>query len=472
MTLKEYRDNLLNKKFSAVEFISEIFQDIEENKQINAFLTLNKENALKKAKEIDEKIGRGEEISILEGAPYSVKDNILVKGCRTTAGSKILSDYFATYNATVIEKLNAKGAIMLGKTNLDEFAMGSSTENSAFGPTKNPLNLNFVPGGSSGGSAAAVAKGWGIFSLGSDTGGSIRQPASFCGVFGLKPTYGRVSRWGLIAMASSLDQIGPLGKTTDDIALILEIISGKDELDATTVKKDFCWEGQFNKKDFIRNIKIGLPKEYFQEGLDLRIKHKIWEIVTKLENLGAKVVDISLPLTSFALAIYYIIMPAEVSSNLARYDGVKYGYYYQNQTSDIIDYYAKTRDKGFGPEVKRRLLIGTFVLSAGYAEKFYLKAQKVRKALVGDFKEAFSKVDLILTPTSPTLAFEIGERTQDPLSMYLADIYTVSANLVGIPALSIPIGKIEKLPVGLQLMASWWEEEKMLKLSKIIESLN
>lgn len=474
MTIKDYHNNLINKKFSAKEYISGIFQDIESSltsRSVNAFLSLHKEEALKKASEIDFKISKREQIGVLEGVPYAVKDNILIKGYKATAASRILANYYATYNATVIEKLNNSGAIILGKTNLDEFAMGSSTENSAFGPTKNPFDLTRVPGGSSGGSAAAVAKEWGLFALGSDTGGSIRQPASFCGVFGLKPTYGRVSRWGLIAMASSLDQIGPFAGSTDDIAFVLEAISGKDELDATSREKKFYWQEDFDQKEFIKNIKIGLPKEYFKQGLDPKIETSVKQVVAKLENLGAKVIDISLPLTPYVLAIYYIIMPAEVSSNLARYDGIKYGHAYKNGVNDIIDYYSQTREEGFGVEAKRRLLIGTFVLSAGYSDKFYLKAQEVKNALISDFMEAFSKVDIIITPTSPTLPFKIGERSQDPLSMYLADIYTVSANLTGIPAISIPIGKINGLPVGLQLMGDWWDEEKMLKLSKAIEHL-
>jgi len=472
MTLREFRDNLTNKKFSATEFISGIFDNIEkENSVFNVFLSLFKNEALKKAYLIDEKIKKGESLKILEGVPYSVKDNILIKRTKTTAGSKMLENYIAPYNATVIEKLNNLGAIALGKTNLDEFAMGSSTENSAFGPTKNPYDQNYVAGGSSGGSAASVAKKWGLFSLGSDTGGSVRQPAAFCGVFGLKPTYGRISRWGLIAMASSLDQIGILANSTDDIALVLQEICGKDDFDSTSRQKDFIWQQDFDRQLFLKNLKIGLPKEYFQEGLDPKIEKQIKIIVEKLESLGAKIVDISLPLTPYALAIYYIIMPAEVSSNLARYDGIKYGYSFNNGTTDIIDFYRKTRLYGFGKEAQRRILLGTFVLSVGYAEKFYLKAQQIQKALINDFKRAFTAVDILITPTTPTTAFKIGEKTKDPLSMYLADIYTVSANLTGIPAISIPCGMVNNLPVGLQLMAPWWQEEKMLKLSKVIEEI-
>lgn len=474
MTIKEYHNNLVSKKFSAAEFVSGIFRDIEkENDYLNVFLSLYKEEALLKAKKVDEKLNRGEAIGILEGAPYAVKDNILIKNTKTTAGSKMLENYIAPYDATVIEKLNAEGAIALGKTNLDEFAMGSSTENSAFGPTKNPYDATRVAGGSSGGSAAAVAKNWAVFSLGSDTGGSVRQPASFCGVFGLKPTYGCLSRWGLIAMASSLDQIGIFANSTDDIAIVLKVLSGKDELDATSQDKTFNWEGRdFDIKNFLKNIKIGLPAEYFQEGLNSEIKKIVKEKIGKLEQLGVKVLDISLPLTPYALAVYYIIMPAEVSSNLARYDGIKYGYTFsKEQTKDLIDYYMKTRSEGFGAEAKRRILLGTFVLSHGYADKFYLKANEIRNLMIQEFQEAFKQVDIIITPTSPTLPFKIGEKIKDPLSMYLADIYTVSANLAYIPALSVPAGKIGALPVGLQLMGAWWEEEKMLKLSKVIESL-
>lgn len=472
MNIKEYHNNLIKKNFSVTEFIRGIFNNIEkENSSLNIFLSLHKETALQKAKKIDHKIEQGEKIGILEGVPYAVKDNILIKGYTSTAASKILQNYIATYNATVIEKLNYVGAIVLGKTNLDEFAMGSSTENSAFGVTKNPFDEKLVPGGSSGGSAAAVAKDWGLFALGSDTGGSIRQPASFCGVLGIKPTYGRVSRWGLIAMASSLDQIGPFAKSTDDLALVLQTISGYDELDATSHNEKFYWEENFDQNEFIKNIKIGLPKEYFQKGLDPDIEKLIRRTAQNLKKRGAKIIDIKMPLSPYALAAYYIIMPAEVSSNLARFDGIKYGYATKKETKNIIDFYSKTRSEAFGLEAQRRILLGTFVLSVGYSSKFYLKANKIKEALINDFKKAFAKVDIILTPTTPTLPFKIGERLSDPLSMYLADIYTVSANLAGIPAMSLPCGQINKIPVGLQLMAPWFKEEKMLKLSKAIEML-
>ncbi len=445
LTISRVHEGFLKKEFSATEICEIFLKEIEKkDPQIKAFLTVTTELALKTAKEVDELIISQREIPLLAGIPFSVKDNILVEGIKCTAGSKILKDYIAPYDATVIKKLKEKKAVILGKTNLDEFAMGSSTENSAFFETKNPKNLERVPGGSSGGSAASVAGNLCIFSLGSDTGGSIRQPASFCGVVGLKPTYGRVSRYGLIAFASSLDQIGPLAKTVNDCEIVFNAISGKDEKDATSIEKKVSFKE-------IRNLKIGLPKEYFVEGLEIKVKEMIEKAIKKYEEMGFKIEQISLPHTKYALPCYYIIACSEASSNLARYDGIKYG-----------------KKECFGEEVKRRIMLGTFVLSAGYFEAYYLRAQKIRTLIRQDFKKAFEKVDLIFTPTSPTLPFKFGEK-REPLKMYLSDVFTVSANLAGLPALSIPVGEVDNLPVGLQIIGNYFEEEKIFKVAKLWE---
>jgi aspartyl-tRNA(Asn)/glutamyl-tRNA(Gln) amidotransferase subunit A len=396
----------------------------------------------------------------------------LVEGVKCTAGSKILENYVAPYDATVVKKLKEAGAIILGKTNLDEFAMGSSTENSAFFPTKNPLDLERVPGGSSGGSAAAVAANFCVFSLGTDTGGSIRQPASFCGIVGLKPTYGSVSRYGLIAFASSLDQIGPMTKNVEDCKIVFEVIRGKDEMDSTSVNSKF--KIQNSKLQFkIQNLKIGVPKEYFIKGIDSEVEKAIKEAIKKYEEMGAKISEISLPHTEYALPCYYIIAPSEASANLARYDGIKYGYSkisnLKSQISNLLDVYFESRGEGFGKEVRRRIMLGTFSLSIGYYDAYYLRAAKVRSLIIRDFERAFEKVDLIFTPTSPTLPFKLGEKIDDPLKMYLSDIFTVSVNLAGLPAISIPIGKVKNLPVGLQIIGKPFEEEKIFEVAKIYE---
>src|SRR3989344_53317 len=383
---------------------------------------------------------------VVKGIPIAVKDNILVKCLPCTAGSKILEHYIAPYSATVIKRLKKAGFGVLGKTNMDEFAMGSSTENSAFGPTLNPLDQERVPGGSCGGSAAAVAAGLVDFALGSDTGGSIRQPASFCGVLGLKPTYGAVSRYGLIAMASSLDQIGPLARTVSDIKMIFDIIKGRDKMDSTSI--DLPLPPRIPEE-----INIGIPREYFKKGLNPEIERLIKEKIKILKKLGFKIKKISLPNSKYALAAYYLIMPAEVSSNMARFDGIRYG---------------ETRDQ-FGPEVKRRIMLGTYVLSHGYYDAYYKQAQKVRRLIKEDFDRAFRKVDLIITPTTPTTAFRLGEKTDDPLTMYLSDIYTVPINLAGVPAMSIPGGKINGLPVGLQIISRAYEEELIFELANVFQ---
>ncbi|MDW8097186.1 MAG: Asp-tRNA(Asn)/Glu-tRNA(Gln) amidotransferase subunit GatA, partial [Aquificaceae bacterium] len=422
-----------------------------------AYITPLYEKALEEAKDF-----KVSEDMPLAGVPVAVKDNINVLGFPTTCASKILQGYVSPYDATVIERLKRAGAIIVGKTNMDEFAMGSSTEYSAFFPTKNPWDLERVPGGSSGGSAVAVAVRSAPLSLGSDTGGSIRQPASFCGVIGLKPTYGRVSRYGLVAFASSLDQIGPFGRTTEDVALIMEVISGHDPRDSTSSKELVPKFTQELGKD-IRGLRVGYVKE-FMEGLEEGVKTSFENFLKELQKEGCEVVEVSLPHVKYSIPCYYIIAPSEASSNLARYDGVRFGYRAKEYT-DLFDMYSKTRDEGFGPEVKRRILLGTFALSAGYYDAYYLKAMKVRRLIAQDFEKAFEKVDLIATPTTPTTAFKFGEKTSDPISMYLSDVFTVSVNLAGLPGISIPIGMWKGLPVGGQLIGKAFDEGTLLRVS-------
>ncbi len=466
LTIEEAKNGLKKKIFSCQELVKDCLNEIKKrNKEINAFITIN-EKAIDEAREVDKKISQGENLNELTGIPLAIKDNILVEGLRCTAGSKILENYIAPYDATVIKKLKKAGAIFIGKTNMDEFAMGSSGENSAFGLTRNPYDLNRVPGGSSSGSAAAVAANFCLGSLGSDTGGSIRQPSAFCGLVGLKPSYGAVSRYGLIALASSLDQIGPITKTVKDCQIIFEVIKGKDEMDSTSINIE-------NKelKIEIKNLKIGIPKQYFIKGLDEEIKNKIKEILKKLEDQGAIIQEISLAMTDYALACYYIIMSSEASANLARYDGIRYSKIKNEKVKNVEELYFENRTKGFGIEVKRRIILGTYSLSAGYYEAYYLKAMKVRNLIKKDFSEAFKKVDLIITPTTPTPAFKIGEKL-DPISMYLSDIFTAPVNLAGLPAISLPIGFTKsKLPIGCQIIGKYKEEDKIFELSKIIEEL-
>jgi len=472
LTIKEAHKLLEEKEITSFELTMAHFDEIKKrDKDIRAFLSLTEEEAITAAKKVDERISKGEPIEMLAGIPAAIKDNILIRGTKTTAASKILENYVAPYDAMVIKKLKEEEAIMVGKTNMDEFAMGSSTENSAFGPTKNPVDLGRVPGGSSGGSAAAVKAGFCVYALGSDTGGSIRQPASFCGVVGFKPTYGAVSRHGLMAMASSLDQIGPIAKNVDDAATVFEAIRGVDELDSTSVNMN--WQNYWGEPLDMEEIKIGIPREYFTHGLAPEIEKNIKSVISKLEKEGAKIEEISLPYSEWALATYYIIMPAEVSANLSRYDGIKYGYSeisnLKSQISNLLDVYLKTRGEGFGAEARRRIMLGTYILSAGYYEAYYTRAQRVRRLIKQDFDRAFKEVDAIVTPTSPTTAFKFGEKTQDPLSMYLADIYTVSINLAGVPAISLPIKEVNNLPVGLQLIGKNFEDIKLLKIAKFIE---
>lgn len=469
-TIKEAHQGLIKKEFSAVELCQIYLKNIsQKEKDIRAFLTVSQDLALSQAKKVDEMISAGKKLPILAGIPCVIKDNILVEDIKCTAGSKILENYTAPYDATVIKRLKDQGVIILGKTNLDEFAMGSSTENSAFGPTHNPHDLNRVPGGSSGGSAAAVASNECVYALGSDTGGSIRLPASFCGVVGLKPTYGAISRYGLIAFASSLDQIGPITKTVEDAKIIFDTISGRDKLDSTSIEIKSKIKNQKSKIQ-IKNLKIGVPKEYFVKGIDPEVEKVIKKAIKKYKEMGAEVMEVSLPQTEYALPVYYIINPSEASANLARYDGVKYGLLAKD-TADLMGVYLKSREEGFGDEVRRRIMLGTYALSAGYYEAYYLRAQKVRTLIKNDFEKVFQKVDVLLTPVSPFLPFEIGERIEDPLSMYLVDIYTASINLTGVPALSIPVDRVGKLPVGLQIIGKHFEEERILEIGKAIEEV-
>jgi len=475
-TISELHQKLVQREISAKELTLAFLKQIEkEDKKISAFITITKDLALSQAEKVDEIIAKNQKIPILAGIPLAVKDNILVKGVKTTCASKILENYIALYDATCIKKLKRLGAIVLGKTNLDEFAMGASTENSAFFSTKNPHDLKRVPGGSSGGSAAAVAANMCVYALGSDTGGSIRQPASFCGIVGLKPTYGAVSRYGLVAFASSLDQIGPLTKTVEDARLVFLAIKGKDPLDSTSVRFSAEKEKDFQEEILdseIKKLRVGIPKEYFVEGLDSDVKRIINKAIKKIESLGIKTKEINLPHTRYVIPAYYLINMSEASANLARYDGIKYGLS-EKEGKDLLEVYLKTRGKGFGREVKRRIMLGTFSLSAGYYEAFYLKANKVRALIVEDFKKAFEKVDFVLSPTSPTPPFKLGEKVKDPLSMYLCDIFTAPVNLAGLPAISIPAGFVKidgkNLPIGIQIIGNYFEENKIFKIASLLE---
>ena len=470
-SIKELVKKIQDKEISCVEVVDYYIKEIEKKEdKIDAFLLLQTEDALKKAKELDEKIAKGEKVGRLVGIPIAIKDNMCTRGVKTTCASKMLEDFVPPYDATVIKKLEEEDAILIGKTNLDEFAMGSSTENSAFKITKNPIDTTRVPGGSSGGSAAAVGAEMVPLALGSDTGGSIRQPASFCGIVGMKPTYGLVSRYGLIAFGSSLDQIGPFSMTVEDNAYLLNILAGEDELDGTTAKG-------LDKKDYTENIdsgiegmKIGIPKEFIEEeGLDSEIKDVILKDIEALRQLGAEVEEFSLPTTKDGLAPYYIIYSAEASSNLARFDSIRYGYRTKEFTS-VEELVEKSRSEGFGREVKRRIMLGTYALSSGYYDAYYNKAQKFRAKLKQDFKEAFKKYDIIIGPVSPILPFKIGERCEDPTAMYLADIYTININLATVPALSMPGGKSsDGLPIGLQLIGDVFTEEKIYKVAYALE---
>ncbi len=462
LTLSEASQHLQLGEISSEELTRAILNRIEATEpKIHSFVTLTQERAVEQAREIDRRRLAGEELGPLAGVPCAVKDNFCTQGVRTTCSSKILGDFVPPYDGTVVAKLKEAGAIIIGKTNLDEFAMGSSVENSALFMTYNPWDTSCVPGGSSGGSASSVAAGQAIYSFGSDTGGSIRQPASFCGVVGLKPTYGRVSRYGLVAFASSLDQIGPFARTAADCAMILNVICGHDRLDSTSANVEVPDFSETLTGD-CQGLRIGIPMEYFGEGIAPGVAERVSEAIEVLKSLGAEVDECSLPHTEHALSAYYIIAPAEASSNLARYDGVRYGYRALGG-KDLIDLYGRTRDEGFGPEVKRRIIMGTYALSSGYYDAYYLKAQKVRTLVKRDFDRAFEKFDLIVAPTSPTVAFKVGEKKEDPLAMYMADICTIPVNLAGLPGISVPCGFAGGLPVGMQLIGRAFDEAALLR---------
>jgi len=463
LTIKEAHDKLAQKEISSEELTKDCLNKVKKiDQDLNAFITVTEDEALNQAKIVDDKIKEGKEIGVLEGIPCALKDVFCTKGIKSTGASRILENYIPPFDATVTKKLKEQGMVLVGKANTDEFTQGASTETSYFGVTKNPWDLERVAGGSSGGSAAAVATDECIYSLGTDTGGSIRQPASFCGVVGLKVTYGRVSRYGVMSMASSLDTIGPITKTVEDAAVVLKHIAGNDKSDATTPSVQVDDYPKLIKRD-IKGLKIGIPKEYFIEGVDEEVKTIVQSSIEKFKELGAEIINISLPYTKYAVPVYYVITPSEVSSNMSRYDGIRYGYR-NEESKDLINQYFKTRADGFSDEVKRRIMIGTYALSAGYYDAYYAKAQKVRTLIKKDFQQAFNDVDVILTPTSPTPAFKIGENTEDPLKMYLADILTVSANLAGIPGLSVSAGFTEKnLPVGIQLLGNHFDEKTILR---------
>lgn len=469
LTIEAARNAVQERKTTAIAMAEAHYSRIQkEDGQIGAFLTLSRERALQQAERMDRIVADGKPLPPLGGVPVGIKDVLSTRGVRTTAGSKILDKYVPPYDCTAVAKLETAGAVILGKMNCDEFAMGSSNENSGFHPVRNPRDLSRVPGGSSGGSAAAVAAGMAVATLGSDTGGSIRQPASFCGVVGLMPTYGRVSRYGLIAFASSLDHIGPLTRTVKDAAIVLGAIAGRDPMDSTSAEVPVPdYVSQLDKS--VSGLKLGVAKEYFGDGLDDEVRQAVERAIDTLKSLGCEVVPVSLPHTSYAIPAYYLIATAEASSNLARYDGVRYSLRARG-VKTLSEMYRRSRDEGFGTEVKRRIMLGTYALSAGYYDAYYLKAQKVRTLLTRDFDEAFQKVDAIVTPTCPTAAFRLGEKSNDPLSMYLADIYTVTADLAGIPGISIPCGQTrEKLPIGLQILGKHFDEATILRIAHAYE---
>ena len=471
LSASSIREKIINREICAQEVVEDLFEWIAfKEPSVKAYLYLDKEGALLKAKEVDQKLSNGGKVGLLAGIPVAVKDNICTTGIKTTCASKILENFTPPYDAFVVKRIKEEDAVIIGKTNLDEFAMGSSNENSAFHVTRNPWNTDCIPGGSGGGSAAAVTANMAFMALGSDTGGSVRQPSSFCGNVGCKPTYGRISRYGLVAFASSLDQIGSVTKDVSDAALLLQVVSGHDAYDSTSANlgvPDYL-AGINSVKD---NLKIGVPKEFFGEGLNPEIKSAVTNALEIYKKNGAEIVGLSLPHCGYAVATYYIIATAEASSNLARYDGVRYGHRNQLSEDNIIDMYSRVRAEGFGSEVKRRILLGNYVLSAGFYEAYYMKASKVRNLIKNDFEDAFKNVDCIISPTSPSPAFKIGEKVTDPLEMYLSDIYTIPANLVGIPGISIPCGFTSTgLPIGMQIMGKHFEEEKILMIAKLFEN--
>lgn len=474
LTALSTRNAIEQRQVTASSLVESFYRKIEsDDKDVHAFLTLAKERAAAKAAQIDALADKGEALPPLAGVPIGIKDVLVTQGVKTTAGSKILGDYIPPYTCTAVQRLEEAGAIILGKMNCDEFAMGSSNENSAFGPVKNPRDHARVPGGSSGGSAAAVAAGTAVATLGTDTGGSIRQPAALCGVVGLMPTYGRVSRYGLIAFASSLDKIGPLTKTVADSALLLRYMAGRDPLDSTSAPASVP-DYLAHLHEPVKGLKVGVPKEYFAEGLDPEVRSSVESAIQKLATAGCEIVSISLPSTQYAIPTYYVIATAEASSNLARFDGVRYGRRAQADTLSAM--YRRTRDEGFGPEVKRRIMLGTYALSAGYYDAYYLKAQRVRALLAQEFADAFSKVDVIVSPSTPTPAFKLGEKTDDPVAMYLSDLYTVGPSLAGIPGISVPCGTATSaaytgLPIGFQVLGRHFDEATVLRVAAAVESL-
>ena len=467
LSLKDISQALEEKKFTSVELTQFFLNRVKKhNPSLNAFITVDEDKSLAMAAKSDQLIQSGKK-NVLTGIPIAQKDIFCASGWKTTCGSKMLENFISPYNSTVIQKFNDAGAVNLGKTNMDEFAMGSSNETSYFGPVKNPWNLDYVPGGSSGGSAAAVAARLAPAATGTDTGGSIRQPASLCGFTGLKPTYGLVSRYGMIAFASSLDQAGPMAISAEDCGLMLDVMTGHDSKDSTSInRKKENYTNSLDEK--IDGLRVGVPKEFFGDGLSVNVQKVIEDALKQYEKLGAKIVDVSLPNNHLAIPAYYVIAPAEASSNLSRYDGVRYGYR-TKEYDDLMDMYFKTRQEGFGDEVKRRILIGTYVLSAGYFDAYYLKAQKIRRLIANDFKVAYEKCDVIMGPSAPSVAFKSGEKQEDPLAMYMQDIFTISTNLAGLPAMSIPAGFVDGLPVGLQLIGNHFDEAKILNAAHIYQ---
>lgn len=469
-TAHELHEKLVNKELSAVEIANSVFDRIQQVEgTVKAYITQTKQQALTKAAEVDAKIQRGEKIGVLAGIPAVIKDNICTNGIKTTCASKILANFVPPYDATVMDKLTAEDFVMVGKANMDEFAMGSSTENSAFFVTHNPWNPDYVPGGSSGGSVAAVAACEAVWGLGSDTGGSIRQPSAYCGVVGMKPTYGRVSRYGLVAFASSLDQIGPITRDVEDCAHVMNVISGHDLKDSTSINQAVPDYTKALIND-VKGLKIGIPKEYFIAGMNPKVREAVYKAIDQLVGLGAECQEISMPHTEYALASYYLVAPAEASSNLARFDGVGYGH--RGEGDDIVKMYKRTRSEGFGPEVKRRIMLGTYALSSGYYDAYYLKALKMRTLVKGDFDKAFESVDVLVAPVAPTTAFKIGEKTSDPLAMYLEDVCTIPINMAGVPAISLPCGMADGLPVGLQIIGKPLGEETIIRTAYAFEQHN
>ena len=471
LSIQQAHELLSSRKISSEELTRAYLQRIQKlDGHIKSYVTVSADLALQQAREADNRITGGKSVGALTGVPYSAKDSISTRGVKTTASSKILVNYKPFYDSTAIRKLNSANSVLLGKTNMDEFGMGSSTENSGFFTTRNPWNFDYVPGGSSGGSAAAVAAGLAPFTLGEDTGGSVRMPAGFCGVTGLKTTYGRVSRYGLLPLVSSFDTIGPMAHSAYDVALVLEAIAGHDSKDSTSrVEPAGQYSDTLRKTESLRGLRLGVPKEYFAEGLNAEVDAALRTAIRQVESLGAEAVEVSLPHTQYAIPVYYLILFAEASSNLARYDGVRYGLS-ERGGKDLMDVYLKTREDGFGPEVKRRIMLGTFALSAGYYDAYYLKAQKVRTLIRQDFEKAFKRVNALITPVAPTTAFRIGEKITNPLDMYLSDVHVVAVNLAGIPSLSVPCGFSNGLPIGMQIMGPHLSEETLLKIGHLYQS--